>query len=123
MLISANLLFLTFSCILFATDKEIVWTSSNEDVVKVSNGILEAVGEGSAVITATVGGKSVNCNVTVNKRITYTPVWEKIKSSIADEYYLYIVSSEGNKVSGKINITYINFVILSLRNVVPIKKD
>ena len=91
-----------------ATDRDIVWTSSNDLVVTVNNGLLEAVGEGSAIITATVGGKSITCNVIVNKKITYTYEFEKIEGSIADEYYLYIVSSEGNKVSGKVNITYIN---------------
>lgn len=90
-----------------ATDKDIVWKSSDESVVTVDdNGKVSAISDGSAVITASVDGKSVECSVTVNKEITYQ--WEKIDISIVDQYYLYIVDSNGNKVSGRVNIKYNN---------------
>lgn len=91
-----------------ATDKEVSWTSSNVDVVTVNNGEVIAVGSGSATIIASVGEKSVVCTITVNKKITYTYEWEKIGTSVVDEYYLYIVDSDGNKVSGRVNIKYNN---------------
>ena len=37
--------------------------------------------------------------------ITYTYEWVKIEESSAEEYMLYIVSSEGNRVSGTVTIT------------------
>lgn len=52
-----------------ATDKTVTWTSSNPSVVTVSNGTITTVGEGSATITATAGGKSGTCQVTVNKKV------------------------------------------------------
>ncbi len=40
--------------------------------------------------------------------VTYTYQWEKIDSSVAGEYMLYIVSSEGKKVAGTATITKIS---------------
>ena len=51
--------------------KDIVWSSSNEKVATVdANGIVHAVGIGSATITATADGKTASCSVTVN-RLTF----------------------------------------------------
>lgn len=44
----------------------VVWTSSNENVATVENGVVSAVGNGSAIITATVGSLFAECAVTVN---------------------------------------------------------
>lgn len=50
-----------------ATNKGIIWTSSNNKVVKVVNGKVTAMAEGTAIITATTkdGGKTATVNVTV----------------------------------------------------------
>ena len=48
-----------------ATDKTVTWTSNKTDVATVENGVVTAVGEGTATITATAGGKSAACTVTV----------------------------------------------------------
>lgn len=48
-----------------ATDKTVVWSSSNPSVATVSSGTVTAVAEGSAMITATAGGKTGTCQVTV----------------------------------------------------------
>ena len=53
-----------------ATDKAVKWTTSNSGVVRVSNGTVTAVGEGTAKITAAAGGKSASCTVTVEKEET-----------------------------------------------------
>ena len=46
--------------------KPIVWSSSNTNVVTVNDsGLVTAVGEGAAVITATCGAVSATCNITV----------------------------------------------------------
>ena len=44
------------------------WTSSNTSVATVSNGVVTAVGKGSATITATAGSKSAACTVNVKNK-------------------------------------------------------
>ena len=51
-----------------ATSKTITWSSSNSAVASIANGLLTAIGEGSATITASAGGKSTTCKVTVTKK-------------------------------------------------------
>lgn len=50
-----------------ATNKNVIWSSSNPNVASVDNGVVTAVGEGTAVITVTTvdGGKTATCIVTV----------------------------------------------------------
>ena len=51
-----------------ATDKSVSWTSSAASVATVdASGRVTAVGMGTATITATAGGKSANCTVTVTQ--------------------------------------------------------
>lgn len=52
--------------------KKVTWTSSNNSVATVdSTGLVRAVGEGTAVITATtVNGKKATCTITVPKQQT-----------------------------------------------------
>ena len=49
-----------------ATDKTVTWRSSDERVATVSKGVVTAVGEGSATITATAGNESATCKVNVS---------------------------------------------------------
>lgn len=49
-----------------ATDKTVTWTSSDETVATVENGVVSAVGVGEAVITAAAGDYTAQCAVTVN---------------------------------------------------------
>ena len=56
-----------------ATDKAVTWTSSDETVATVENGEVTAVSAGTATITATAGGVSGTCAVTVNAP---TSVWD-----------------------------------------------
>ena len=50
-----------------ATDKTVTWTSSDESVVTVVDGVVTAVAAGTATITVTTtdGAKTATCNVTV----------------------------------------------------------
>lgn len=49
----------------YSSDK-VTWSSSNTSVATVSNGTVTAVKAGTATITATAGGKSASCTVTVS---------------------------------------------------------
>ncbi len=53
-----------------ATDNTVTWTSSNEEVATVENGVVTAVraSETPVTITATAGGKEATCTVTVTAK-------------------------------------------------------
>ena len=52
-----------------ATNKKVTWTSSNTSVATINNGTVNAVGTGTATITARTadGGKTASCKVTVTE--------------------------------------------------------
>ena len=68
-----------------ATDKTITWSSSNAAVATVSNsGLVTAVKEGTATITAKSGGKTATCAVTVTRTII------PITSITFDDTWFYV---------------------------------
>ncbi|MGN0822140.1 MAG: Ig domain-containing protein [Candidatus Gallimonas sp.] len=72
-----------------ATEKTVIWSSDDTAVVTVENGKVTAVAAGSASVTATSGGKSATCQVTVNAPTPTTEVtaeeWARIMES-ADNF-------------------------------------
>ncbi len=54
-----------------ATDMTVVWSSSDSGVAVVNDGIITAVGAGSAVITAVSGDASASCSVTVSRIVQH----------------------------------------------------
>lgn len=48
-----------------ATNKTVTWKTSNDKVATVANGVVIAVGKGTATITAAADGKTATCTVTV----------------------------------------------------------
>ncbi len=54
-----------------ATDKTIVWTSTNSDVASVENGLVTAISEGEATITASAGEFTASCTVKVSVPFSY----------------------------------------------------
>lgn len=48
-----------------ATDKTVSWSSSNSSVASVSGGVVNALSKGTATITASAGGKTASCTITV----------------------------------------------------------
>ena len=87
-----------------ATDKSVIWTSSDETVATVdADGKVHAVGAGTATITATAsGGQTATCDVTVTAAIPTTPTtlsalkdWVNANPN-ADTYLGYYVKADGS---------------------------
>ena len=58
-----------------ASDKTVTWSSSNESVATVSqSGVVSTHALGSCTITASAGGKSATCQVTVIPRVVITGI-------------------------------------------------
>ena len=56
----------TLTATVVPSGSTVTWTSSDESVATVVGGIVTGVSNGSCVITATAGGRSANCAVTVS---------------------------------------------------------
>ena len=70
------------------TDAAVVWSSSDSTVASVDGGLVSALKVGSATITASAGGASATCDVTVTKS-TDVPVFKmdtNIKVASGDTY-------------------------------------
>lgn len=88
-----------------ATHKNIVWSSSNEAVATITNGIIEAIGAGTAIIkAATTDGTNItsSCCVNVNKH-EQNILWNQSIPSIA--YGSEILELTASSTSG-LPITY-----------------
>lgn len=92
-----------------ATDKNIIWSSSDEGIATVINGKITAVKEGTATITAKTndGGKTATCKVNVIKNENPTPSKQIInfKLDIPEQ----IVLKQGEEFAipnGKITLYY-----------------
>ena len=74
-----------------AVNKELYWESSNNDVATVSNGVVTAVGEGFATITATTTDGSniqATCEVTVTSQGDVPMVDDTDISQLANAVYI-----------------------------------
>ncbi len=69
-------------------DKTVVWSSSDESVVKVVNGKLTAVGKGEATITARVDSHTTTCKITVKDKYAIGDVNMDGKVSAIDARYV-----------------------------------
>lgn len=76
-----------------AKDKAVTWKSSDESVATVKNGTVTAVKNGAATITATVGDKSANCEIIVNKKIV------EAEGVILDKTHLCLQSGDVENIS------------------------
>ena len=71
-----------------ATDKAVTWSSDNTAVATVANGKVTAVSAGTATVTATAGGKSATCAVTVETVKTVTSEQWKQAMESADKFFI-----------------------------------
>ena len=61
----------TLTATLQNCEEAIVWTSSDESVVKVVDGVVTAYKQGTATITATAGTLTATCSITVGEMGTF----------------------------------------------------
>ncbi|MGN0846474.1 MAG: Ig-like domain-containing protein [Kiritimatiellia bacterium] len=83
-----------------ATDKKVTWTTSAEGIATVVDGKVTAVAAGEATITATAGGKSATCTVTVTAPLD----WDNPKTesgTAADMYGITgaLATADGQKLA------------------------
>ncbi len=87
------------------TDKALTWSSSDTSVAAVSDGVVTAIGAGTATITVTTAnGKSATCSVTVisngigfkTLEINGTEVYGKVSNSTTTFSFLNEVEKNGN---------------------------
>jgi len=84
-----------------ATDT-VKWSAEPAGVVTMENGKVTAIAEGTATITATAGGKSANCSVSVNKPVVKELKFVAIKEN--DNIIAYTISGIGNVTDSEIVI-------------------
>ena len=65
---------LVYSSVVDPNTAQVIWSSSDDSVVTVENGMLAAVGTGKAVITAEVDGYKAVCDVIVSDDIAVTGI-------------------------------------------------
>jgi len=109
---NSEILTVTYDPIDTTDEKAIVWSTSDESIVTVSNGVVTAHSYGEAVITARVGTKEATSTVKVNfndlaltditisgepkvgKTLTFTAVAEGERESLSYTFYI----NRGNNV-------------------------
>ena len=102
------------------TTDAVTWTSDNESVATVSNGIVTAVGNGSCVITVSCGSYSDTCSVEVSGIVEsdWTVEWNGETDSLpvgmtANENCTFVLNEETGKyeISTTANNTEANITI------------
>lgn len=91
-----------------AVNKEVTWTSDNQAVAVVDEGIVTAVGGGNCTITASADGKTAKCRVTVRpEKPVFSPLGTVDKggtvtiTSANGEAVYYTVNGQTPKVGDK----------------------
>ena len=82
-----------------STDDNITWTSSDRNIVSVSNGKITAISAGTATITASINnGKTASCTVTIfNPTIATTPEELRQDFEIDNSGNIYILKYKDKK--------------------------
>lgn len=88
-----------------ATNKDVIWTSSNTDVAIVENGKVVSKKIGSAVITASISGFRATCKVNVVESVALTSInLNKSNITIKENYteILDVIYSPSNATNRKV---------------------
>lgn len=91
-------------------DKSVTWQSNNEDVATVDNsGLVTAISEGTAKITATVAGKTAECTVTVQNAtvdsVTITSGEDGVMQGVSAQYTAEVLGTDLPDTSVQWSIT------------------
>lgn len=108
-----------------AMDKNVTWTSSDPNVASVDQaGKVTAIKEGDATITASAGGKTASCSVTVVKdyldlvhKVTVTLTGQGIMATNAGTYYSrdYTIRNNSSVAIDVYEIGTSNYISLNQR--------
>ena len=80
-----------------ATDKTVIWASSNTSVATVSSdGKVTAIKAGTAIVTAKAGNKTVTCSVSVSAKVV------EVTGVTLDKYFLALTEGEKYTLSATI---------------------
>lgn len=97
---------LTYTVVPSDAYNKVTWSSSNNSVASVNGGVITAIGEGSAVITAKVSNSvKASCNVTVSAKpvevtgVSLSPSKLEFSTKSAPRTLLYTLSPNGAKPS------------------------
>lgn len=92
---------------LTGTKQKVTWKSSNNDAAEVDNGEVYAVGPGTAVITASVGGRKYKCRVTVKeKELLSLKLKEKELTIEVDEMYMLEAYTDPDDMVWDLDLTW-----------------
>lgn len=102
----------------YAELSEVTWTSSDETVATVVNGVVTAVGEGQAVITATCGEFNSTCIVTVmdfsgEVRLYNVAKHRWISFDLSDVSQTTVVEDATNFLGGFTNAGYYDGTVIA----------
>ena len=65
----------TYSSLADVSENDIKWKSSDESIVKVTDGNITAVGPGKVTVTASLKGYTAECNVTVSDQVPVNGIY------------------------------------------------
>lgn len=84
-----------------AGNKELIWTSSDETICRVDNGLVTAIAPGTAVIVATSvdTGVSAQCKITVNKPLSELVIGKWLSE---DKLDIFII----DRIGGEYKVLY-----------------
>lgn len=93
----------------------VAWSSNNESVASVTNGIVTAHAPGTAVITAAKDGKSASCTVTVKQLVTSIKLSASSKTiNVTDQFKLTATVSPSNASNKKVKWTSSNAAVATV---------
>ena len=93
-----------------ATDKTVTWTTSEVKVAIVEDGVVTAVGAGTATITAKAGDKTATCSVVVE--------WPAGIDGIKENAEVVIYDLKGNILTNQKNLGQGVYIINGVKTVV-----